>query len=111
MSGSKLMKTPLLKNATRAAGFSTLLLFAAPALTFLPGCTDLGESPTSSIAADNFYRNSDEVIGGLASVYNTMRSLTEDFWYISEVSSDEYVVPRRGNDWDDGGKWLDLHRL
>ena len=110
MSGSKLMKTPLLKNATRAAGFSTLLLFAAPALTFLPGCTDLTESPTSSIAADNFYRNSDEVIGGLAGVYNTMRQMTEDYWHVNEVSSDEYVVPTRGSDWLDGGKWLDLHR-
>ena len=110
MSGSKLMKTPLLKNATRAAGFSTLLLFAAPALTFLPGCTDLTESPTSSIAADNFYRNSDEVIGALAGVYNTMRQMTENYWYINEVTSDEFVVPTRGSDWLDGGNWLDLHR-
>jgi hypothetical protein len=104
------MKTPMLKNATRAAGFSTLLLFVAPALTFLPGCTDLTESPTSSISADNFYRNSDEVIGALAGVYNTMRQMTEDYWYVNEVSSDEYVVPTRGQDWLDGGKWLDLHR-
>jgi hypothetical protein len=104
------MKTPLLKNATRAAGFSTLLLFVAPALTFLPGCTDLAESPTSSIAADNFYRNQDEIIGGLAGVYNTMRQMTEDYWYINEVTSDEYVVPTRGSDWLDGGKWLDMHR-
>jgi hypothetical protein len=104
------MKSPLLKNATRAAGFSTLLLFAAPALTFLPGCTDLGEHPTSSIAADNFYRNSDEIIGALAGVYNTMRQMTEDYWYVNEVTSDEFVVPTRGSDWLDGGKWLDLHR-
>lgn len=104
------MKTPLLKNATRAAGFSTLLLFAAPALTFLPGCTDLTESPTSSIAADNFYRNSDEVIGALAGVYNTMRQMTENYWYVNEVTSDEFVVPTRGSDWLDGGNWLDLHR-
>ena len=105
------MKTPLLKNATRAAGFSTLLLFAGPALTFLPGCTNLDENPTSSIAADNFYRNSDEVIGGLAGVYNTMRQMTEDYWYVNEVTSDEFVVPRRNTgDWDDGGKWLDMHR-
>ena len=110
MLGSKLMKTPLLKNATRAAGFSTLLLFVAPALTFLPGCTDLGESPTSSIAADNFYRNQDEIIGGLAGVYNTMRQMTEDYWYVNEVTSDEFVVPTRGSDWLDGGKWLDMHR-
>lgn len=104
------MKTPLLKNATRAAGFSTLLLFAAPALTFLPGCTDLTESPTSSIAANDFYRNSDEVIGGLAGVYNTMRQMTEAYWWVNEVSSDELVIPTRGSDWLDGGKWLDLHR-
>jgi len=104
------MRNPLLKKATRAAGFSTLLLLAAPGLAFLPGCTDLGESPTSAITPDNFYRNSDEVIGGLASVYSSMRGMTEDFWYISEVSSDEYVVPTRGQDWLDGGKWLDLHR-
>jgi hypothetical protein len=110
VSGSNLMKTPLLKSATRAAGFSTLLLFAAPALTFLPGCTDLGESPTSSIAADNFYRNQDEIIGGLAGVYNTMRQMTEDYWYVNEVTSDEFVVPTRGSDWLDGGKWLDMHR-
>ena len=110
MSGSKLMKTPLLKNATRAAGFTTLLLFAAPALTFLPGCTDLTETPTSSIGADNFYRNSDEVIGALAGVYNTMRQMTEDYWYVNEVTSDEFVVPIRGGDWIDGGKWLDMHR-
>ncbi|HMJ16920.1 MAG TPA: RagB/SusD family nutrient uptake outer membrane protein, partial [Gemmatimonadaceae bacterium] len=100
----------MLKNATRAAGFSTLLLFVAPALTFLPGCTDLTESPTSSISADNFYRNSDEVIGALAGVYNTMRQMTEDYWYVNEVTSDEYVVPTRGSDWLDGGKWLDMHR-
>lgn len=105
------MKTPLLKNATRAAGISTLLLFAGPALTFLPGCTDLTESPTSSIAANNFYRNSDEVIGALAGVYNTMRQMTEDYWYVNEVSSDEFVVPTRvTGDWIDGGKWLDMHR-
>jgi hypothetical protein len=104
------MKTPLLKNATRAAGFTTLLLFAAPALTFLPGCTDLTETPTSSIGADNFYRNSDEVIGALAGVYNTMRQMTEDYWYVNEVTSDEFVVPTRGSDWIDGGKWLDMHR-
>jgi hypothetical protein len=104
------MKTPLLKNATRAAGFTTLLLFAAPALTFLPGCTNLDENPTSSIAANNFYRNSDEVIGALAGVYNTMRQMTEDYWYVNEVTSDEFVVPTRGGDWIDGGKWLDMHR-
>jgi hypothetical protein len=101
----------MLKKATRAAGFTTLLMLAAPGLAFLPGCTDLGETPTSSIAPDNFYKNSDEVIGGLAGVYNSMRGMAEDYWWVSEVTSDEMVIPtRKGGDWGDGGKWLDMHR-
>jgi hypothetical protein len=104
------MIKPMLKKSMTTGGLSALLLLVAPGLAFLPGCTDLGETPTSSIAAENFYKNSDEVLGGLASVYNSMRGMTEDFWYISEVSSDEFVVPTRGPDWLDGGKWLDLHR-
>jgi hypothetical protein len=101
----------MLKKATRAAGFTTLLMLAAPGLAFLPGCTDLGETPTSSIAPDNFYKNSDEVIGGLAGVYNSMRGMADDYWWVSEVTSDEMVIPtRKGGDWSDGGKWLDMHR-
>jgi starch-binding outer membrane protein, SusD/RagB family len=106
----KPMREPLLKKSMRAAGFSTLLLIAAPGFGFLGGCTDLTETPTSAISPGNFYRNSDEVIGGLASVYASMRSMTEDYWYANEVSSDEYVVPTRGPNWGDAGRWLDLHR-
>lgn len=89
------------KSAT-VAGLTTLLLVF--------GCTDLTETPTSSIAPENFYKNEEEIIGGLAAVYAQLRSTTDDYYNVSEVSSDEYIVPTRGTDWYDNGRWLEIDR-
>lgn len=86
-----------------AAGAFVLLILA-------PACTDLTEVPQSAITPENFYRNEDEVIGGLASVYAQLRTTDDQYWNTSEVSSDEMIVPTRGQDWYDNGSWLDLHR-
>jgi hypothetical protein len=91
---------------TKSMGVAVFLT----ALLLAPACTDLTEVPTSAITPENFYRNEDEVIGGLASVYAQLRSTTDEAYNISEISSDEMIVPTRGQDWLDGGKWLDIHR-
>ncbi len=80
------------------------------ALLLAPACTDLTEVPQSAITPDNFYRNEDEAIGGLASVYAQLRQTVEGPYEVTEVSTDEIIVPTRGQDWLDGGKWLDIHR-
>ena len=80
------------------------------ALLLAPACTDLTEVPQSAITPENFYRNEDEAIGGLASVYAQLRQTVEGPYEINEVSTDEVIVPTRGQDWLDGGKWLDIHR-
>ena len=98
-----------LHKSVRTAGLSTLLLLA-PAFGFVQGCTDLTEVPTSSIAPENFYRNEEEVLGGLASVYAQLRQTIEASYNASEVSSDEYIVPTRGTDWYDNGRWLFFDR-
>jgi len=85
--------------------FVTSAVFMALAL----GCTDLSESPQSAISPGNFYRNEAEVLAGLAGVYAQLRSTLDDYHNVSEVSTDEVVVPTRGQDWYDGGTWLDLH--
>ena len=90
------------------------LLLIVPVLGSLPGCTDLTESPASSITPENFYKNDDEVRGGLASVYAPMRNTFHGYtgggyWTVSEVSSDEMIVPTRGGDWFDNGAWVELH--
>ncbi|HEY8832373.1 MAG TPA: RagB/SusD family nutrient uptake outer membrane protein, partial [Gemmatimonadaceae bacterium] len=74
-------------------------------------CTDLTEVPQSSITPDHFYRNETEAVGGLASVYAGLRNFNEGYYEASEVSTDEIIVPTRGTDWYDNGKWLDLHHM
>ncbi|MEP6549848.1 MAG: RagB/SusD family nutrient uptake outer membrane protein [Gemmatimonadales bacterium] len=86
-----------------AAGLFTALILA-------PACTDLTEVPRSSITPDQFYTNETEAIGGLASVYAGLRNFNEEYYNVSEVSTDEIIVPTRGTDWYDNGKWLDIHR-
>ncbi len=98
------MKTPRLKHFTR------LLLSPALAFVVLQGCTDLEQSPTSVITPDNFFLTDQEVLGSLASVYAVLRSTTNEYFDVSNISSDELVAPTRGSDWFDGGKWLELHR-
>ena len=90
-------------KSIRAAGLFALLLGS-------PACTELGETPVSAITPENFYRNEAEVIGGLASVYASLRPGVSNYYNLSEVTSDEFIVPTRGTDWLDGGKWLEMHR-
>jgi hypothetical protein len=71
-------------------------------------CTDLKENPTSSLTPDNFYRNDAEVLGGLASVYAQMRATLWSYYNLSQVSSDETIIPTRGSDWYDNGRWLEI---
>lgn len=107
-----LSKTPSLKKSTAVKFLA--LLFLAPVLGALPGCTDLEEGPLSSITPENFYKNEAEVLGGVASVYAQLRNIfpgagDPGYWALSEVSSDEIVVPTRGSDWGDNGRWIELH--
>lgn len=90
-------------KSVRAAGLFALLLGS-------PACTELGETPVSAITPENFYRNEQEVLGGLASVYASLRGSLWGYYNLSEVSSDEFIVPTRGSDWFDNGRWLEMHR-
>lgn len=97
-------------KSARAAGLLTLVL--SPLVISLQGCTDLEETPISSITPENFYRNEAEVLGGLAAVYAELRGDGSMWGYynLSEISTDEMIVPTRGSDWFDNGRWLEIHR-
>jgi len=91
----------MLKTIGAVGAFALLIL--------APACTDLTEVPQSAITPENFYRNEDEVVGGLASVYAQLRTTDDEYYNTSEISTDELIVPTRGQDWYDNGKWLDIH--
>jgi hypothetical protein len=103
------MRKPRTTLTHRAAALRTLLI-GPIVLTLASGCTDLGESPFSAITPDNFYQTEEEVIGGLAAVYSGLKTSLGGYYNLSEVTTDEIIVPTRGGDWFDGGRWLQLHQ-
>ena len=96
------MTTSRLSRAIGAGALCTFLLLGQ-------ACTDLDESPLSVITPENFYQTEDEILGGLASIYAGLLSSLSQYYNLSEVSTDEFIVPTRGNDWYDGGRWLEIH--
>ena len=91
-----------------------VLLLTAPGLLLLQGCTDLEETPVSSLVPETFYGDEEELLSGLAAIYaqlrNTLPGTAGTYYQLSEVSSDEMIVPTRGSDWFDNGKWLEFQR-
>jgi hypothetical protein len=93
---------------TKSIGAGVLLgLLILPA----PGCTNLDETPLSVISTGSFFTNEAEVRAGLAGVYAQLRSTAPEgaIYDANEVTTDEIVVPIRGQDWNDNGQWIDLH--
>lgn len=86
------------------------LLLAPTSIVAVQGCTDLSEVPTSAITPENFYKNDNEVLAGVASVYASLRGMMWSWYNISQISTDENVVPTRGGDWFDNGRWIEMHK-
>jgi hypothetical protein len=84
------------------------LLALAPAL--IQGCTDLAEVPKDALTPDNAFRTDAEITAGVASVYAGLRGMMWGYWNLSQISTDEILVPTRGNDWYDNGRWLEIQR-
>lgn len=97
----------LFRNPTRRARLGALLLVP---VGLMVGCTDLKENPTSLITKETFFKNSDEVLAGVTSVYANLRNNMEDYYALNTISSAEGVVPTRGGDWFDNGAWIELHQ-
>ena len=97
-----------LPQSFRRGGLRALLLAVAPALVL--GCTDLTETPKDALTPDNAFKTDAEITAGVASVYAQMRSMMWNYWNLSEITSDEILVPTRGGDWYDNGRWLEIHR-
>src|SRR5437879_7426444 len=100
------MKRLFVTTSIGGLGLCALLLMP------LQGCTDLNETPISSITPSNFFHTPGEVLAALAGVYAGLRNTPAEnqYWGVSEVSTDEMIVPTRGSDWYDNGTWLETHR-
>ena len=87
-----------------------VFLLCAPAPIVFSACTDLTEVPRDALTPENAFKNEPEVLAGVASVYAQLRSIPGDAFNVSEVSTDEIIVPTRGQDWYDNGRWLEIYK-
>jgi hypothetical protein len=88
------------------------IFLAIACIVIWTGCTKLdekleGEATDSQVGGSG--GSADALLRG---AYNSMRSPyqnTDQVFALSEMSTDELIVPTRGSDWDDNGVWRVLH--
>ncbi len=101
----------MLKKSAKAWWVSVLAaLLVTPAVISLQGCTDLDEQTFGVVTPDNFFQSDEEVLAAVAPVYAQLRNMMWNYHNLSQHSSDETLVPVRGTDWDDAGRWRSMHK-
>jgi len=77
-------------------------------------CTKLDKKIYSVEPTGNFYQTPDQLKAGIAPAYVALQSIPDgNVMNMNEITTDEIIVPTRGNDWYDGGQWqgLWLHKF
>lgn len=88
----------------------SIFLVALAVAAFSTSCTDLDEELFSEVLPSEFYKNEAEIVSALGAAYTKLGGYASgDVNNLQETTTDEMVVPTRGQDWDDGGNWRRLH--
>lgn len=88
------------------------LTYATIAVIALGACTDLSDTLYDTIPAEKYPENATQASRIAAPAFLKVQGLTTDWggwWMAQEITGDGIVAPTRGKDWDDGGKWRNLH--
>lgn len=89
--------------------FFTRLLAAALLVTAAGGCTKLDQQVYSVIPNQNFWQTPDQIAAGVAPAYASLTNIPDgNFRDLQGISSDELLVPARGNDWLAAGQFIEL---
>lgn len=92
-------------NILNRAGVLGAFVLLLPVMLVLNGCDDLVDPRTYDVVSpQDFYRTEAEFLAALVPVYAALDPIAEgQYYWASQVSTDESIVPTRGQDWDDGG--------
>jgi len=97
------MKTNTIFNIKTLAIFSFIWLFAS--------CTNLDEVVLDEVLGED----ASNPAGALAAAYDRLGDGTfvdhGGVFSLQEYTTDEAILPTRGSDWGDGGKWRDMHEF
>jgi hypothetical protein len=94
-----------MKNKKILSLFTVILV----GIVLTQSCKKLDQNVYSVVPIQNFYQTPSEIAAGLAPAYTALTPLqTENVFQLNEASTDEMVIPTRGNDWYDGGEHTQL---
>lgn len=73
-------------------------------------CVDLDETVHSSYIEKNFPSSAAQYASMTGPIYVVAQKFFDNNYYeLQEMSTDEIIVPTRGGDWYDGGRYVDMH--
>lgn len=79
-------------------------------VSFSQSCTNLDEELYGEVTPENFFNTEEEILSALGAAYTQFGNWASgDPYTMQDVTTDELVVPTRGQDWDDGGDWRRWH--
>lgn len=82
-------------------------MFLAGSIT--ESCTKLDQKVYSVEPVNNFYQTPAQVAAGVAPAYIALQAIPDgNVDQMNQITTDEMIVPTRGNDWYDGGQWQGL---
>lgn len=91
------------KNLCKGLGAITLLSIV------VASCTKLEQETYSVVPNQSFWQTPAQIAAGVAPAYQALTGIPDGAVYsINTASSDEQLVPTRGNDWYDNGNWFAL---
>ncbi len=77
--------------------------------SFITSCKKLPQNTYSVVPVENFFQTPAQIAAGLAPAYTAATPLqTENVFQLNEATTDEMVIPTRGNNWYDGGEHQQL---
>ncbi len=79
----------------------------AVSILLVASCTDLTESVDSEVTAENFFQTDQQFVSAMGDAYSALRSVGGGGSpaQFNEATTDEIIVPARGQDWSEGGFW------
>jgi len=86
--------------------FHISLLIGIGVAALTQSCTNLDEKLYDTVTANNFPKTQEEFVSTMGSAYATLGGWAMgDINTYQEITTDEEIVPTRGQDWNDGGIW------
>jgi hypothetical protein len=86
-----------------------LLALSVAGGSLMESCKKLPQNTYSVVPIGNFFQTPAQIAAGLAPAYTAATPLqTENVFQLNEATTDEMVIPTRGNNWYDGGEHQQL---